>query len=148
MPTGYIYAIKSKMTNDVYIGSTTQSIHIRFIIHKSTHKKYLLNGLKYMSSYDIMDFGDAYIELLEQIEYNEKIELTNCEGFWIKNTSNCINKHIMGRSHSQYHKDNIEYRSQQQKIRLTCDCGAIYSKSNKSRHEKTPKHLLFIRTEI
>jgi hypothetical protein len=92
-------------------------------------------------------FGDSYIELLEQIEYNEKIELINREGFWIKNTSN-VNKHIMGRSHSQYHKDNIEYRSQQQKIRLTCDCGAIYSKSNKSRHEKTPKHLFFIGTEV
>ena len=57
-----IYIIKSNQTDKIYIGSTTQTLGNRFMGHKSSRNK--------TTSKNIMIFGDAYIELLEQYPCN------------------------------------------------------------------------------
>ena len=170
MPTGYIYAIKSKMTDDVYIGSTTQTIANRKAKHYYEYK----NPTSNISASKILQYEDAYFEIIEQIVFNEKTELTNREGFWIKTTPNCINIKIMGRTLYIYRReertkiaqrDKIYYENNKEKIheqtakyreinkekiheqrakKTTCICGKIITINHKARHEKTTKHLLFI----
>ena len=52
---GKIYSIRSHQTEKIYIGSTTQSLAVRFGGHKRQN----------CSSQQILQFDDAYIELIE-----------------------------------------------------------------------------------
>ena len=91
---GYIYSIRSHQTPNIYIGSTIQILCKRMSQHKREYK----NQQKYCSSFEIIQYEDAYIELIEIVEFNEKTELFAREGHYIR-TMECINKLIMGRTH-------------------------------------------------
>ena len=95
---GKIYSIRSHQTKKIYIGSTTQSLSQRFSNHK----------FMTCSSREIMQFADAYIELIEMFPCANKIQLQGREGEIIR-TRDCVNKNIAGRtraeSKKQYRKD-------------------------------------------
>tara|TARA_R110000868_G_scaffold158747_1_gene387118 strand:- start:223 stop:750 length:528 start_codon:yes stop_codon:yes gene_type:complete len=108
---GQIYCIRSYQTDHIYIGSTAQPLHKRFYQHKR------FNGC---SSECIMQYEDAYIELIENYPCNSKKELNRREGQHIRNTENCINKKIAGRTKKEYQKiyetENREIINEKQKI--------------------------------
>jgi len=95
---GQIYAIRSHQTEFIYIGSTTQTLHKRFHDHKNLRNKCF--------SKEIIQYSDAYIELIEDFPCNSKKELNRREGQHIRNTENCINKCIPGRTRKEYYTDN------------------------------------------
>jgi hypothetical protein len=86
--TGRIYSIRSPNTEMVYIGSTIQKLHRRFKKHitewKSLKKKY--------TSYLILEKGEAYIELLEEVEVESKRHLRMIEQKWLDTTPNTVNE--------------------------------------------------------
>jgi hypothetical protein len=159
---GKIYAIRSHQTDKIYIGSTTQTLAVRFGGHKKNMD---------CSSIQILAFGDAYIELLEEFPCVNKMQLNKREGHLIR-TMNCVNKLIAGRTKPEHYKDNKEefkrYREEhkdefkryykqykidnkeqikQQKGKSNmCGCGIQYTNGHKARHFKTTKHLEFMRT--
>ena len=66
-------------------------------------------------------------ERVEQVkEYNAKYREQNKEAI------------------TEYRENNREKLAEQQKEKFTCDCGSICSKGNKSKHEKTKKHLAYL----
>ena len=69
----FIYTIRSPHTEKFYIGSTTQKLCKRFANHKSHYNAYVNNTGNYITSFKIIEFGDSYIELLEQINCDSKI---------------------------------------------------------------------------
>lgn len=85
---GKIYTIRSSETVGVYIGSTCQSLAVRFGGHKAHYKRN--NSI---TSRHIFDYGveNAYIELLENYPCNSKEELHKREGEHIRMMENCIN---------------------------------------------------------
>ena len=96
-----IYIIKSNQTDKIYIGSTIQSLNKRFSDHKSSRNK--------TTSKNIMIFGDAYIELLEQYPCNSATELFRKEGEYILlNKENAVNKCVAGRTPKEYIIDNAD----------------------------------------
>jgi len=86
--TGRIYIIRSPNTEMVYIGSTIQTLKRRLQGHISDLKKE-----KRTSSYLIVEKGEAYIELLEEVEVESERELERLEQIWIVNTDNAVNKY-------------------------------------------------------
>jgi len=92
---GKIYAIRSHQTENIYIGSTIQPLSKRLIQHKSSLKS------KNPSSKEILQYPDAYIELIELFPCNTKEELNKKEGEHIR-SNNCVNKLISGRTRHQY----------------------------------------------
>lgn len=62
---GKIYAIKSKETEEVYIGSTCTTLKKRMSSHISNYKRSLLGVKPEMDSNSgkILKYADAYIEL-------------------------------------------------------------------------------------
>lgn len=46
--------------------------------------------------------------------------------------------------HKKYYEENIVEIKLKNKEQITCKCGSIFSKTNKSCHEKTNKHIQFI----
>jgi hypothetical protein len=88
---GKIYTIRSYKCNDVYIGSTTQSLCKRLSQHKSHLKSFLKGKGSYISSFGVICYEDAYIELLESYPCNTKEELNARETYYIR-TMECCNK--------------------------------------------------------
>ena len=82
---GKIYSIRSRSRPDlVYVGSTTQPLSKRLGEHKTPRKK--------TSSKQIIELGDAYIELIENYSCENKEELLKREGE-IMRSMECLNKY-------------------------------------------------------
>jgi hypothetical protein len=139
---GKIYTIRSPHTDKYYIGSTIQ----KYLCKRMAHHRLGKDGC---TSKQIIDAGDAYIELLELYNCNSKEELRKREGELIReHKDNCINKSIAGlslkESYSQHYQNNKEEILKKRSEIINCECGSIYIKNNKSIHIKTNKHLNFI----
>jgi len=160
-----IYQIKSEQTDKVYIGSTTKKLSQRFSTHKRDYKRYLAGKYDYVTSFKILEYGDAYIELLEDYPCESKTELEHREAELIRELD-CVNKNIPGRTQKEWYQDNKykidEYKKQyyqdnrdkrieqtkqytldnKEKIyqKHNCSCGGKYTYSSKARHMKSPKH--------
>ena len=102
-----IYSIRSHQTEDIYVGSTTQTLFTRLASHKRDYRCYKKGKRSYVSSFHMLQFDDAYIELIEKCPCNNKEELTKREGEIIREM-NCINKRIPGRTKKEYYIDNKE----------------------------------------
>ena len=95
---GRIYAIKSPNTDKVYIGSTSKTLETRLKTHYKNYNCWLKGKSSYVTSYDILKEGRAYIELIEEHEMITRKDLEKKEGIIIKQTENCVNKIINGQS--------------------------------------------------
>ena len=105
---GKIYSIRSYQTDKIYIGSTVNTLSRRMTGHRGHYKGYKNKKHNtFLTSFDILEFDDAYIELLENCSCNSKEELLKREGELIRNID-CINKIVPGRTRKEYYKDNIE----------------------------------------
>ncbi len=102
MPRNYsnakVYAIRSHLTPDIYIGSTTGRLCARLCAHKGHFKMWKDGKYNYLSSFKILEHGDAYIELLEDCPCENSEQLARYEGLQIRAAENCINKLVPGRT--------------------------------------------------
>lgn len=147
---GYIYKICSPSTEKIYIGSTIQSLNKRFIYHKGKYNKNT-------SSKKIIQYEDAVIESIEEIECNNLHDLRDRERYYIElNRDKCVNLIIPNRTYKEYNYDNKQQHKQYRidnadKIKIrrnqkhVCECGDEYTYGNKSRHLKTIKHKVFLK---
>ena len=104
---GKIYTIRSYLTNKFYIGSTTQPLHKRLHKHRDTLKSFLKGTYHNVSSFEILQYEDNYIELLEYCKCETKQELTKKEGEMIRKYKDmCVNINIAGRTKEEYRIDN------------------------------------------
>ena len=143
-----IYTIRSHHTDKIYIGSTCNELRKRLHQHKYKYKYYLNGKYHYTSSFEIVKYDDAYIELYEYYPCNNKVELLKREGELIRKLD-CVNKQIAGRSNKEkckeYYKTNkIKILEKQRTIKYNCICGNIVSYNGKARHQRTIKHRTYI----
>ena len=113
---GKIYTIRSHQTDKFYIGSTTQPLSKRLSCHKAHLRAYLDGKHHKITSFDIIEYGDAYIELLEIYPCDNKMMLDKREGEFIRSEPNCVNKCVAGRTQKEYIAENADkikqYREQ------------------------------------
>ena len=84
--TAKIYMVKSPNTDKIYIGSTCMSLIRRMNRHRHNRR---------CSSYTIVEFGDAYIELLEEFEIDGTNKIKEREQYYIDlNKAKCVNKNL------------------------------------------------------
>ena len=105
---GKVYCIKSPHTPNIYIGSTIRPLSYRMSLHNYHYRKHTKGEHGNISSFDIIKFGDAYIELIENFPCANKEELEKREGEIIRESPNSINNNIAGRTKQQYYEDNKE----------------------------------------
>ena len=169
-----IYKIWSPSCCEIYIGATTLPLHQRFYEHKKKYEKFLEGKIISTRSREILKYDDAKIELIKYCPCNSKEELNSIEAEHIRNTENCINLKIPGRSKKQYYEETKEKRIEQREIyyeknkqkileqvkqyyeenkqkisekakqKINCECGSICTITNKLRHERTKKHKNFM----
>ena len=157
---GNIYIIQSPNTDKVYIGSTFQTLEIRFRNHKYDSNQ--------TNSYLVIDEGDSFIELLEEIKVIDKRELEFYEQQYLElyrdiavNEQNAFGvdkeKIIISNAKSckKYYEKNPEkvrekykkyYEKNREKFqeKFECICGGRYTGEHKSSHLKTQKHQKFL----
>lgn len=93
-----IYTIRSYQTDKFYIGSTYNNLSKRFSCHKSDYNRNLEDQCK---SKIIFDYGNAYIELLENFKCNDRNELNKREGELIRlNKEKCVNLIFNSHNHN------------------------------------------------
>jgi hypothetical protein len=112
---GKIYCLRSSHTDCIYIGSTTQTLSQRFRDHKNDYKCWKDGKRHFISSFEILDFDDAYIELLEDCSCERKEQLLKREGQLIREMD-CVNKFIPGRTDKEWREDNKVEIARKKKI--------------------------------
>lgn len=123
-----VYKITSPSTDLVYYGSSTQPLQKRFMVHKCNFD---------CSSRQIIQFGDAQIELVETVEDIEQLRIR--ERFYIENYP-CINIMVPGRKQKDYYQTIKKELSEKHKVKVICECGSSVRKSDLPRHCRTKKH--------
>lgn len=142
---GHIYVIKSPQTDKVYIGSTYKNPCERFAKHKVNYGQYLKGKYPYTTAFEILQCGDAYVELLEVVEGKRK-KLKSRERFHIEN-SNSVNKNIPGQTPQESCKRYYEKNKEKINQKFICaECGGRYTQHHKKLHEQTNKHLISHKT--
>ena len=105
---GKIYIIRSRSSDEVYIGSTAQKyLCVRFAGHIRNYKRYLDEPKKNTTSFKLIERGDAYIELLELFPCDCKEELRKREGEHQRKIK-CVNHNIAGRTNKEWRNENKE----------------------------------------
>jgi Zn-finger nucleic acid-binding protein len=120
---GYIYLIQSNELN--YIGSTPRKVEYRITEHKR-------KGL--FKLYD-MNPNNYTLKILEEIDYNKKIELRTREQYYIDNYD-CVNKiRAVGLSRKEY--DKILYnKNKDKRIKQASE----YQKTEKSKLKRQERY--------
>ena len=136
---GKIYKLWSPEGDEIYIGSTTQSLALR----KSKHKINRDTSSKMLFE----KYTDVRIELLEEYPCDNKEQLNKKEGEYIRN-NNCVNRRIAGRTNNEYNKE--YYEDNKEKIlnrhkeykssSFVCECGRTIRLGDKTKHLKTKIH--------
>ena len=115
-----IYVIKSPQTDLYYIGSTTYPLCDRFTKHKSCYKRYLKGTCPFVTSFKIIEHDDAYIELLEDVNCENRNQLEKRESELIKeHKTQCVNKFIPCRTRKEWiqvNSDKIKQYDKQYRI--------------------------------
>jgi hypothetical protein len=147
---GKIYTIRFHNSNEIYIGSTTQSLAVRFGGHK---KDETISLNKLINSKYNGNWSECYYELYENYSSNSKEELRKREGEIIRQFKSdknytCINHKVAGRTKKEYNKqyrnDNLDIIKRKKNEKITCECGSCICKSNLSYHLKTKKHQYYL----
>ena len=110
-----IYKVFSPSKNITYYGSTTKDLQKRLINHIDQYKQYNKGKCNYVTSFKILECEDYKIELVENFSCNNRKELEEREGYYIKNNE-CINKNIPGRTREEWKLENIDYYKEYQKL--------------------------------
>lgn len=160
---GKIYSIRSRTSDLVYIGSTVQPLHKRLSVHVRNKRSYDAGKRRFTSSFEIIEQGNYYIELVEEYPCENKEQLLKREGE-IQRETECVNMRVEARTKKEYYQDNKkfflekakEYREENReklrvkskeyreknKIKITCNvCGSIFTKTEITKHLKTQKHI-------
>ena len=154
---GKIYKIEDINGEICYIGSTTKELlSKRMAEHRSKYKLFLDGEYERYTAFNIFHkYGveNCRIILIELYPCNTKDELTSRESHYIR-TLECINKNIPNRTRKEWKAQphnkektknyNQIYNAKNKETKYTvikCECGNNYTKSHRSCHMKTKKHL-------
>ena len=164
---GKIYKITNDYNDEVYVGSTCDTLIKRFSKHKRAHNQIdKFNKKLYILMRDIGT--DRFrIELIENYPCEDKYQLRQRECFYIREIGT-LNQLVAGRTHKEYYKENKEickerskiqeqkettkekrkqYRDTVKKELYKCECGCEITRGYLSAHLKLKKHLNFMNTK-
>ena len=165
-----IYKITNDYNDDIYVGSTCDTLVKRFSYHKldANHQKKLHKPLYKLINE--IGFERFRIELIENVPCNDLYELRQREGEYIREfgTLNIQmagrtikeykqefkeeikakdkiyyekNKEIINKKHLEYYYANRDIELLKNKELITCECGCEISRINIARHKKSKKHI-------
>ena len=167
---GKIYKITNDFNDDVYIGSTCDTIVKRFSIHRTSCYNKVKKDRPLYKLMNNIGFERFRIELICEYPCEDKYQLRQKEGEYIRNlgTLNCciagrdnkqykedykekfdeyhkdyreINKEIIAQKDKAYYEKNKDTILTRQKQDVLCECGCSITSCHLQRHRRTKKHI-------
>ena len=107
---GKVYMLTTQKNCKIYIGSTTKTLHKRFLSHKSKYRMWLDKVEKdNVTAYEILAYDDCKIELIEECPCENLTELHIREAYHMKlNRDFTVNDRETGRTRKDFRADNKE----------------------------------------
>jgi hypothetical protein len=87
---GKIYKLVSAQNENVYIGSTIETLTRRYGLHKSKYTAYMTGKYHYVSSFELIKYNDCKIILIEEYPCENKVQLLLRERYY-QELLPCIN---------------------------------------------------------
>jgi hypothetical protein len=113
---GRIYCIRNNVDDDVYVGSTCQSISKRMAKHRGSMNEPKRDTKIYVKMREL-GADNFYIELIEECPCENKEQLRKREGHFIREMGT-LNKNIAGRTVQEQNK--AYYENNKEQIYETC----------------------------
>ena len=136
MFVGRIYKIKSKRHSQVYIGSTRKLLATRFAEHCAEYEKYKKGEASYVTSFELIEAGGAWIELIHEDTFESDEALRMLEQHHI-DRHGTVNRNRAYSSADQKHATRIKNKRAYNKERLTCHvCGRVMRRDSLKEHKK------------
>ena len=142
---GNIYKITNDYNDDIYIGSTCDTLVKRYSSHKYDAKKNEKQFLLYKLMNEI-GFERFRIELIENYPCEDIYQLRQREGYFIREIGT-LNEKVAGREHKEYresNKDKIKEKNQEykekHKERLSEHKKEKYKENHEQELEKLKKY--------
>jgi hypothetical protein len=158
----YHFVCNDKTITDLYVGSTTE-----FTRRKSHHKNNCINENSRDHHYKLYQniktnggWENWTMTPLEEYPCENKMQVLIREQYWIEKLQATMNSMKAIRTEEQrleqlkqfridnpeYHKnwnnENRQHINEHRREKITCKCGSIINRSQKSVHLKTKKHIL------
>ena len=137
MFVGRIYKIKSRSHSQVYIGSTRKLLATRFAEHCAEYEKYKNGDASFVTSFELIKLGDAWIELIHEDTFESDEALRMLEQHHI-DRHGTVNRNRAYSSEEQKHATRIKNKRAYNKERLTCHvCGRVMRRDSLKEHKKS-----------
>ena len=111
---GKIYCIRNNITDDIYVGSTTQPLSKRMAKHREAAKRENCAHSIFYSKVNELGIENSYIELIEECPCESLEQLRKREGHYIRKMGT-LNHHISGRTSKEWLEQNRENKKQYDK---------------------------------
>ena len=128
MISGKVYKIINNIDSDIYIGSTINSLQLRFAVHILTAKYTKAKNRLLYKKMNLLGIESFKIELVDQITCDDNKDLKALEGHYILKYGT-LNHNLAGR-------DIKTWRA----IKRPCSCGKDYTLTNAARHKNSDYH--------
>ena len=100
--------IRNNITDDIYVGSTTQPLSKRMAYHREDAKREKHKHRTFYLKINEIGIENFYIELIEDCPCETLEQLRKREGYYIRKMGT-LNHKIAGRTKKEYSDDNKEY---------------------------------------
>jgi len=132
-----VYKIKSRRHSQVYIGSTRKLLATRFAEHCAEYEKFKRGEASYVTSFEIIEAGDAWIELIHEDVFQSDEALRMLEQHHI-DRHGTVNRNRAYSSAEQKHTTRIANKRTYNKERLACQvCGRVMRRDSLKAHKKS-----------
>ena len=111
---GKIYKLTNDFNDDVYVGSTCDTLVRRFIGHEKDMKSEINKNRPIYKLMNDIGFNRFRIQLIEDYPCEDKYQLRQREGYFIREMGT-LNRKIEGRTIKEYQEDNYNILKQKDK---------------------------------
>ena len=122
---GKIYCIRNYKNDEIYVGSTCQSLSQRMSQHRADMKTKRCQRTKIYETMADIGFEHFYIELLEDYPCENKNQLLRREGEYIRDLKASLNSLIAGRTQKEYNQENKERIAKRDRQYYLLNCESI-----------------------
>ena len=144
----YKLTLVGKGDGPCYVGSTcTKYLSARLRGHRAHFNHWKAGKRTHVSSFELLEKGEAQITLIELFPTRSLDELRARERYWIERLD-CVNKRIPGRTDAEYCADHREELSAKRRAKVECPtCGKEVNRAALPRHKKRKHSGSFSSTE-
>ncbi len=139
---GRVYKLVSEQTDLIYVGRTTKKLQARLKTHIRDYKH---NPYKNLTSYELVKLNDCKIVELKKCYDLEDLKKSEYKYITELKTVNKLKSGMDKELQKQNKKISDKQYKDKLRVKYNCVCGSVVSLLCKKKHEKTKKHLEFIK---